>query len=244
MLDHDAIILHLESSTKVCSAALSKGNEIIQLKETNEGNRHSEWMTSFIDELLTKASIAYSELDAISVSEGPGSYTGLRVAYSVAKGMAFSLQIPMIGVNTLLSLSNAYYTEKQQSDEDISNHIVLPMIDARRMEVYTLAVDNKHNVITPLHAHILDEQSFDTYKEYDQIVLVGDGAFKVKDLALDESMKAKIKIREDIICSASHLHHEAIDKYLDKNFLDVAYCVPQYLKSPNITTSKKKILGN
>ncbi len=241
MIDHHPIILHLESATKVCSVAISQGDTLLDVQETHEGNKHSEWMTRFVDMLMKKADIQYSDLDAISVSQGPGSYTGLRVAYSVAKGMAYSLNIPMIGVDTLRSLGLGYF---QQNPSNTSSSIVLPMIDARRMEVYMMALDQNLDTITPVQAMILDEHSLDAYASYDRIIAVGDGAFKLEQIEWSDTIKAKMTVHTDIICSAGHLHTEAIQKMKDQDFLDVAYDVPHYLKSPNITRSKKKLLTN
>jgi len=239
-MNNDPVILHLESATKVCSVALTCGSEILAIRETAEGNRHSEWMTTFIEDVLHEASIQYNDLHAISVSQGPGSYTGLRVAYSVAKGMAYSLNIPMIGVPSLLSLAHAYIYSNASIPEKT---IILPMIDARRMEVYTLAIDSSGQEQTALHAHILESDSFNAYSDYDHIILVGDGAFKVRDVELEESVRSRIEIKDDIISSGAHLRYAALKQWKAKDFLDVAYCVPEYLKSPNITQSKKKMLG-
>ena len=241
-MNKEAIILHLESATKVCSVSVSKGEQLIGLKETAEGNRHSQWMTTFIEELLAELSLGVKDLDAISVSEGPGSYTGLRVAYSVAKGMAYALNIPMIAVDTLQSLSNAYLLDPKYNP-NTQSFVVLPMIDARRMEVYTLAVDQNRNIVTEIHPHILENDSLSIYSTYDSIVLVGDGAVKVQNLELPSFIQDKVVYQSEIACSAAYLRYEAYDKWCRGEFLDVAYCVPKYLKSPNITTSKKKMLG-
>lgn len=237
-MSSNTLILLLESSTKVCSVALSLNGEIIAIEETAEGNRHSEWMTVYVERVFQSSGYKYNQLNAIAVSQGPGSYTGLRVAYSIAKGMAFRLSIPIIEVDTLSSIAHGYNAKHPiQLDE-----VVIPMIDARRMEVYLQALDHTMEITKSLEAHVFTEQSFDAYLQYNKIHLVGDGATKVDQLNLDQDIKSKITIH-NIFCSASHMVFEAQQKFDREAFSDLAYCTPHYLKSPNITTSKKTVLG-
>lgn len=237
-MDSNTLILLLESSTKVCSVALALNGKVIAQEETPDGNKHSEWMTVYVERVFQAVGYKYNQLNAIVVSQGPGSYTGLRVAYSVAKGMAFRLSIPIIEVDTLSSLAHGYQMEHPLKDDEV----IIPMIDARRMEVYLQALDSDMNIIKTLEAHIFTEQSFDGYLQYNKIHLVGDGAPKVNELDLDEDVQRRICIH-NVVCSASHLLHEAMIKFDHGAFSDIAYCTPNYLKSPNITTSKKSVLG-
>ena len=239
-LQENMIILHLESATKVCSVALTKGSELLAVKESKEGNKHSKWMTSYIDDVLQECGIGYDELDAIAIGQGPGSYTGLRVAYSVAKGLAYARSIKLIEVDTLTAMATAYIYAHDITD---SETVILPMIDARRMEVYTKAIEASGTEITALHAHILDSASFDPYIRYEKIICIGDGAFKVEELELDDRYRQRITIESNFECSAAHLRFSAVESYQNGQFADLAYCVPSYLKSPNITTPRKKILG-
>ena len=232
-------MLLLESSTEVCSVAISILDQVTSLKETSEGNKHSEWMTTFIQEALSDSRLDWSDLQAICVSKGPGSYTGLRVAYSVAKGIAYSLNIPIIEVDTLKSLALDYIHKNDVSKETI----IIPMIDARRMEVYQAVFDSQGKELESVNAHVLTSQSFDTLiMHYDQIIIVGNGARKVHQLELSIDIEEKLRIYSTH-CSAACLIHEAFDLLKDKRFSDVAYCTPMYFKNPNITKSKKPILG-
>lgn len=228
-------ILCLESSTSICSVALSKNGKLVATKDATEGQKHSKWMTVFIETLLAEAKVEIKQLSAIAVSSGPGSYTGLRVAYSIAKGIGFSLSIPIIEIPTLEALGSSF-----QAKESKDNYCIISTIDARRMEVYWRAVDNKGKCIVETEAHIYFEVSFDRFLSYEYIYIIGNGAEKINELELDAHILQKIKI-ENHLTFASNLVSLAFDKYLNKAFSDLAYCTPFYLKSPRITTSKKII---
>lgn len=229
------IILSLESATSVCSVALSRGSELLSLKETVEGNRHSEWMTLYVEHCMKSANVQYSDIDAIVVSKGPGSYTGLRVGYSIAKGLAYQLDIPIIEVNTMRSISFGLKVELDKND------IVVPMIDARRMEVYQQFLDHNRQPISEVYPCILDEYNWQVLSSYDQVHLVGNGAFKFKQLENYYQFENKVVVHEAILNSAQYLIPEGLEKWEAKEFADVAYSVPFYLKSPNITKSKKPL---
>lgn len=230
------MILLLESATKVCSVALSDGNRLLACKESLDGNKHSEWMTVYIEEILEETKTSYKDLKAVAVSRGPGSYTGLRVAYSVAKGIAFRWDLPLIEVDNLAAMA---LEEIEQNSYD--NAVFIPMIDARRMEVYRSIYDASGACILTTEAHILTTSTFDSLVDYDQIVLLGDGAHKVQTLDLDPGIAAKIMYKTTL-SSAAFLRYEAAKKYTEEDFSDLMYSVPFYLKSPNITQSKKKPL--
>lgn len=230
------IILMLESATEVCSVALSKGSEVLAVCESFEGNRHSEWMTTFIEDALFQAQVSRSDIDAVAVSQGPGSYTGLRVAYSVAKGITYALQLPMIEVDTLESLAVSYINQFSPTD----GNLIIPMIDARRMEVYQRLFNHKGLQIDELSATILEKAQFEDYfNKYDKVILLGNGATKVRNLDFSDDLKSRISIHDEIVCSAAHMSPISLWKFENSKFSDVAYCVPRYLKSPNITTSTK-----
>lgn len=238
-MKENPIILLLESSTEVCSVAISKGDTVLAINESAEGNRHSEWMTSYIEKTLEEANLRQKDLDTIAVSQGPGSYTGLRVAYSVGKGIAYALQLPLIEVNTLESLAVAYL----EDSKIVEDSIIISMIDARRMEVYQCIYDHNGRPKGDISATILDETQFQNYlTDHDRIIVVGNGASKVEKLMLTEDFKSRIIIQPEILCSAKHLASLALKSFKKSEFSDIAYCVPLYLKSPNITTSTKHLL--
>lgn len=229
-----AYILLLESSTTICSVALSLDGKVIASKDSMDGQRHSKWMTVFVQDLLAEANLKIDQLDAVAVSSGPGSYTGLRVAYSIAKGIAFRLDIPIIEIPTLDALGTSYQVEGKES------HCVIATIDARRMEVYWRVTDESGLCIQETEAHIYTETSFDPFLSYDTIYVVGDGAQKIMDIGLASHVIEKIKVAEHLTLAAN-LCELAHAKFTSKDFADVAYCTPFYLKSPRVTQSKKII---
>lgn len=230
----DIYILCLESSTSICSVALSLNGRTIASKDSIEGQKHSKWMTVFIEDLLAEANVSIDQLHAIAVSQGPGSYTGLRVAYSIAKGMALRLNIPIIEIPTLEALGYSFHPTYDKPFCKVST------IDARRMEVYWRITDAQDSCITNTEAHIYSESSFDHLLSYERIYIIGDGGEKINELQWGDDVMKKIHVIEHLTF-ASNLSSLAFKKYEKAQFADVAYCVPFYLKSPRITTSKKKI---
>ena len=167
-----ATILNIETATKNCSVSISIDGEIIALKEFNDGNySHAEVLHSFIIDIVKEANIRLNDLDAIAVSKGPGSYTGLRIGVSAAKGFCFALEKPLIAVDTLTSLAHAI---------SIEEGIIIPLLDARRMEVYAAIFDNKYQQIREISAEIIDESSFSEYLNHQKVYFLGDGALKFK----------------------------------------------------------------
>lgn len=212
-----ALILHIETATKVCSVAISKDGEQIALKEVKEdGYSHGEKLTLFIEEAMRQASLNMKDLDAVSVTSGPGSYTGLRIGAATAKGLCYALQIPLIAIDSLTSLC---YLAKEKNP----NVNLCAVIDARRMEVYNLFLDENLNGLKEISADIIEENS---YKEFEPFVCFGDGASKLQevwgerecsfDLTIDSSAKGHIEL--------------AHQKYTEEQFEDVAYWEPFYLK--------------
>lgn len=220
----NSYILHLETSTVVCSACLSNNGDLLAIRESNEGNVHSTMLTVYIDECLKEAGIKMRDLSAISVSAGPGSYTGLRVAFAAAKGIGHALEIPLICIPTLEALAFSFFQLNSEFN------LYIPMLDARRNEVYTVSYDSDMNVVDELRALILDEGVFDGHHQ--GIAFFGNGAFK---------MKSQLKQGDEIFdweTSAQHQIKLAYKKWLDKTFDDIAYATPIYLKPPNITIPK------
>lgn len=217
-------ILHLETSTEVCSACISAGTDLLAIKESKEGYVHASMLSVYIKDCLDQADLSMKELSAVSVSAGPGSYTGLRVAFATAKGICHALTIPLISVSTLKALAFSF----SQKHEDFNLYV--PMLDARRNEVYTIVCDSKLKVLQPLQALILDPGVFRELNG--SIAYFGNGAFKMKD---------QLKEGDGIYdwnCSAQHLIYLAHQQFLANDFDEMAYAVPQYLKPPNITIPK------
>lgn len=215
------VILLLETATTSCSVALSENGNILAVKEANERNIHASHITLFIEEVMLKASKKYSDLNAVAISKGPGSYTGLRIGVSTAKGLCYALDIPVIGIDTLQSMA---YGLLQQEDL-AESALLLPMIDARRMEVYTAIFQTDLTVIEPVSAKIIDACSFDQYSGND-LVLFGDGAAKFREL-FSGQLNIKFINFEN---SAAHLSHLANQKLLRGEIENLAYFEPFYLK--------------
>jgi tRNA threonylcarbamoyladenosine biosynthesis protein TsaB len=219
-------ILNIETATKNCSVALAKDAITILCKEiAEEGYSHAERLHVFIETILQEATITAKDLVAIAVSQGPGSYTGLRIGVSAAKGLSYALGIPLIATDTLQTLA---------SQVNISDGFIVPMLDARRMEVYsavfTPTLENKRAI----EAEIIDENSFDSFQE--KLYFVGDCNEKCQSVLTKEN---HIFLDEIKYPSARDMSFFSFEKFQKKDFVDVAYFEPYYLKDFMITTSKK-----
>lgn len=231
------IILQIETATSVCSVALSVSGKTTHVVELDEPNAHAAKLTRLIEQVLFEASLSLSDLDAVAVSKGPGSYTGLRIGVSTAKGLCYGLDIPLIAVDSLHSLA-AGFVEK---NADIPDETLLcPMIDARRLEVYTAVFDRELILKQPTKAQVIDVNYFDDLLSDVPLVLFGDGADKFK--VIFES-KENIQIVSDFRQSASFLSGLAHAAFLNSDFEDVAYFEPFYLKDFVPTKPKKKQEG-
>ncbi len=216
-----AKLLHIETSTTMCSVALSENDTLLATKEINEGYTHAENLHVFIQNLLNETKTETADLNAIVVSKGPGSYTGLRIGVSAAKGLAYALKIPMISLDTLLIM--AVQARKSCSDTDF----LCPMLDARRMEVYTAVYDSTLKRRTEIQALIVDENSISQFSHYPNIRFFGDGMNKCKSILSQLNHAGFI---EGIVPSAKDMVALAYAKYQNKDFEDVAYFEPFYLK--------------
>jgi len=225
-----SLILQIETATTVCSVALAKDGKVLAFKEIDERNVHAEVLNVFIRELIVSAGLSFNDLDAIAVSCGPGSYTGLRIGVSTAKGLCFALDKPLIAVDTLASMASGAAT--QISDHEI---LLCPMIDARRMEVYTALFDYSVNMINPVVALIVDDQSFGAHLQNNRILFFGDGADKCRDV-LGHNPNAQFL--SPFNNSATYLTQIALNKFKNRQFEDVAYFEPYYLK--DFVAGKKK----
>lgn len=217
------LILQIETATTMCSVALSANGKLLALKELNERNVHASQITLFIDEVMKMAGKDYKELDAVAVSKGPGSYTGLRIGVSTAKGLCFALDIPLISVDTLESMASGFMQEYPDTG---GASLLCPMIDARRMEVYTAIYDADMNQIEPVSAKILHEQTFDKYLDENKVIVFGDGASKSQPLY---STHPNYRF-EEFENSAAHLGSRALRKFQQGEVEDLAYFEPFYLK--------------
>lgn len=219
------MILCLETSTAVCSVALVHNGSVIASKESLDGQNHAEKITIFIDEVMKAAGVAYKDLDAIATSMGPGSYTGLRIGVSTAKGLCYAMEKPLIAIDTLAAMAEGFCNSELRVLNPDS--ILCPMIDARRMEVYSAFFNEKLEKISDTEALIIDENSFMSLKQNNHIYLFGDGADKLSSLFENDD---KITVVEKFRCSATYMAKLADNAFNNKNFVDVAYFEPFYLK--------------
>ena len=219
-------ILNIETATKNCSVALAKEGKTIVYKEiAEEGYSHAERLHVFIEEIIKEAGITFQDLSAVAVSQGPGSYTGLRIGVSAAKGLCFALDIPLIAVDTLQVLA---------SQAIVSDGLVIPMLDARRMEVYSAIFNSNFDKIRAVEAEIITEDSFLDFQE--TLYFVGDCAEKCKAVLTKQNF---VFLEEIKYPSAKEMSFLSFEKYKKNDTVDVAYFEPYYLKDFMITTSKK-----
>jgi tRNA threonylcarbamoyladenosine biosynthesis protein TsaB len=226
-----ALILQIETATQVCSAALSVNGETIALKELQANNIHAGSLTLFIQEVMASGGYSYSNLDAIAVSKGPGSYTGLRIGVSTAKGLCFALDKPLIAIGTLGMMAKGFLKANPNY-----NGLVCPMIDARRMEVFTSVFDSSLATIEPVSAKIIDEQSFKDQLIQAPVTFIGDGAEKCK-AALNHP---NALFSAENFNSAGNMSELSFDAFSNQSFEDLAYFEPFYLKDFVLTTPKAK----
>lgn len=224
-----AIILNIETSTKNCSVCVAKDGQIIGLKELVDLKySHAEKLHPFISEVIREASITLDQIDAVAVSKGPGSYTGLRIGVSAAKGLAFAFNIPLISVSTLQSLAMSV---------KVDDAMVIPMLDARRMEVYSAIFNSDFEQIRAIKAEIIDENSFREYLGKGTVYLLGDGVQKCKETITHPNAV----FVDDKFPSAKEMARLSYQKYCDKDLEDVAYFEPFYLKDFIANKEKKKL---
>jgi len=226
-------ILNIETSTSVCSCALSLNGNIVFNKENLEGQSHSTLLGVFVEEIMMYVRENGIMLNAIAVSAGPGSYTGLRIGVSEAKGLAYALDIPLIAIPTPLLMASMV------KDNVPPDALLCPMIDARRMEVYATFFDTSLNVIRETSADIIDENSYADLLEKHKIVFFGNGAEKCKTLLPHPNAQ----FISDIHPLASRMIPLAEKAFVDKNFVDAAYFEPCYLKEYVAIVGKNKVLG-
>lgn len=215
-------ILSIETATKYCGVALSKNGQVLVKKESNEDQyRHAELVHPFMEEVMQKSQVPLSELSAVSVSIGPGSYTGLRIGVSAAKGLCYALNIPIIGIDTLEIIARQISLEKAENIQE--NSIIVPVIDARRMEVYTAWFDNHLTCIKKVHAAIIEDQTINKWNKPD-LVIGGDGAEKL------QAILPKAHILNTILPDVNSQAIIAYERLSNHKTDSVAYLEPYYHK--------------
>ena len=220
-------ILNIETATKNCSVSIAKNGETIVCKEiAEEGYSHAEKLHVFIEDVISEAGISVQDLIAIAVSQGPGSYTGLRIGVSAAKGLCYALNIPLIAIDTLQTLA---------SQANVTEGKIIPMLDARRMEVYSEVFNADLEIQRPIEAEVITEDSFASYTE--TIYFVGDCADKCKTVLTKENF---VFLEEIKYPSAAAMSKISYDKYQKSDTVDVAYFEPYYLKDFMMAPPSKK----
>jgi tRNA threonylcarbamoyladenosine biosynthesis protein TsaB len=222
-----AYVLNIETSTTNCSVALSKNGSVVAYKEDNSlGYSHAERLHVYIDEVLQTAKVSIDQLDAIAISKGPGSYTGLRIGVSAAKGLCYALDVPLISVPTLEALAHQV---------DAPKGAVVAMLDARRQEVYSAIFDDHFSELRATEAEVLTPESYQELLESSPVYFIGNGVAKTKALIAHKNAY----FIEDKLPSAQQMCALSFEKYKTKNFEDVAYFEPFYLKDFIAIPSKK-----
>lgn len=215
-----AFILCIETSTEICSVALSKDNQLLSIKEESMENSHAEHLMLFIDDVLKEADISINQISAVCFSEGPGSYTGLRIGLSTAKGLCYALKVPLIMLKTLQSM--AWGARKLFPEVSL----FCPMIDARRMEVYSAIYDNDLQIIEPIQNKIINADTFNGLLGNQVVVFCGNGVDKSKEI-LSSYPNSRFSNSKT---SAAFMIELAFQKFQNQEFADIAYSEPFYLK--------------
>jgi len=233
------MIICLETSTPLCSVALCGKDGVVAVRESDENKSHASLLTVFIDELLSGAGLKASELEAVAISKGPGSYTGLRIGVSTAKGICYAASVPLIGIETTLSMFHGITDTIKSQYGTGETSLFIPMLDARRMEVYYSILASDGKIVREISAEIIDENSFRNIPENVRILIFGDGSAKCRQVA----ERGNIKFAEEFRMSAAHMYEPAYKAFREHRFEDVAYFEPFYLKDFITSSPKKNILG-
>jgi tRNA threonylcarbamoyladenosine biosynthesis protein TsaB len=225
----------METATAVCSVALVKNGELIAIKQSDQKNAHSRVLNLFIDDLMDEAGLDFPDLDAVAVSKGPGSYTGLRIGVSTAKGIGYALNIPVIAPGTLPSMAAGFLSANPTNHSSV---LLCPMIDARRMAVFAAVYDTTLQALIPADAVIVDEDAFAGLPDEKPVVFFGDGAEKCIETL---SKRPNWKYFPGFTNSAAHMAQLVTDCFHAGNFEDLAYFEPFYLK--DFIAGKPKVKG-
>jgi tRNA threonylcarbamoyladenosine biosynthesis protein TsaB len=227
-----ARILSIETSTSICSVAIHEQGELLALAEIMEPGAHAEKLVSLVDAALKQANLRLVDLAAVAVSQGPGSYTGLRIGVSTAKGIAYALDIPLIGINTLQAMA--------ASQQLAEGEYVVAVLDARRKEVYTQTFGDSLQKLSPIEAVVLEEGVFGSVLEKGKVYFVGDGVEKVKEEV--QHVNAQFVENWESSLSAKNMGVLASEKHARQEWEDLAYFVPNYLKEFKALQSTKNPL--
>ena len=234
-----AFILSIEAGTDIGSVALAKNGSLLSLRESTESHQHARTLGLFVEEILKEHNMDVSDLDAVAVGKGPGSYTGLRIAVSLAKGLCYGAGLPLIAVGSLEALCCVAMEDLEAGilgvDDDPQLHL-LPMIDARRMEVYCQLFDREIHPLNEVSAHVLGAESFAQERQRGHLLVFGDGSAKCHELFPEQGVRFV-----DVVPSARGLVKPAFEAYRSQRFEDVAYFEPFYLKNFLVKPSSKKI---
>ena len=231
------MILNIETSTEVCSVALTSEGQVLDHRENYEGQTHATLLSQYVKDMLDYARSREMKIEAIAVSIGPGSYTGLRIGLSEAKGLAFGLNVPLIGVNTLQLMTVSTMFNHFIEEDKV---LYVPMIDARRMEVYTAVYTPALEAVLEPQAMILDERSFeDLLQQGNTLVLMGNGSDKARQVLKHEQVRFVSGIKP----VAVEMMALAEKAWREQSFIDVAYSTPLYLKEFQATKPKNPVLN-
>ena len=233
-----SLILNIETATGVCSVALTRNGKLIGLLESSTKNSHSSVLTIFIQDVAKNAGVDLSDLDAVSVSEGPGSYTGLRIGVAAAKGLCYALEKPLMAVNTLAAMAVGMPNALSLSTKRDDHYLYCPMIDARRMEVFCAIFDENGKEIRETRAEIVNEDSFMEYLSNRKMIFAGDGASKCQSLF---EKHPNAVFLSNFQASAKYMIPISEQKYSQKHFEDLAYFEPYYLK--DFIAGKPRVKG-
>jgi tRNA threonylcarbamoyladenosine biosynthesis protein TsaB len=237
----DPLILHIETATDICSVALSEGDRQLSLIESGQERSHASLLNTFIRESLSQAGRSMKDLHAVAVSKGPGSYTGLRIGVSTAKGLAYALEIPLIASGTLVNMASGvlkHVSIKELAGKHGERLLLCPMLDARRMEVYAGFYTLDGKTFREVMADIISEESYRDILESHPVCFYGNGAAKCKA----ELKHPNAHFLDDIHPSASSMILPVLRKFQKEEFEDVAYFEPYYLKDFIATVPRKKVL--
>jgi len=227
------VILHIETSTNVCSVAVSEHSDLLFSVSDDNGMNHAALLSGFVDQALKFIKAHNKKPDAVAVSSGPGSYTGLRIGVSTAKGLCYGLDIPLIAVSTLEIIA----TDALKKINEKNDFLICPMIDARRMEVYAAFYNSENEVFRNIMADIIDENSYSVILDQHKVYFAGNGAGKCKTTITHNNAN----FIDNIYPLAENMIAIATKAYIEKNFVDIAYFEPFYLKDFQATTPKKNL---
>jgi tRNA threonylcarbamoyladenosine biosynthesis protein TsaB len=228
------MIICLETATNLCSVALCSNEGLVSLRESHDTKSHASMITVFIDEILKEQGLKVRDLEAIAVSRGPGSYTGLRIGVSAAKGIAYASSLPLIGIDTTLSMFMGFKEKYLSTIVNPENAFFCPMLDARRLEVYCAVYDYSGKVVNKISAEVITEDSFRDIPESEKIFFFGNGADKCRDII----KRKNSYFNSEFVISAAHMLVPAYQSLMAIDFQDIAYFEPFYLK--DFITSKPR----